>query len=134
MNYSSKIDLFKVFSLLCVAFFIFVMPLSADNASDSEKKQEDKSLNLLALNTKSAIQAEALVKVRGFVVDEFGEPMVGVEVLAEGSDFKAITNTEGKYVVMAKEDDTLKFSQFGVQTKKEKITTSNILNISLSIE
>ena len=80
------------------------------------------------------ISQEELKSVRGFVVDEFGEPMVGVEVKAIGSKKNTITNTEGKYTLMAQESDILKFSQIGMTDKEEKITSSRIVNVSLIID
>lgn len=118
-------------SLLCIISFLYISPIHATNPTSGDK--DNKEPELLALNANTTVSTE-LVKVRGFVIDEFGEPMVGVEIIAEGSNFKAITNTEGKYTVMAKTDDTLKFSQFGVKSKKEKVTSSKILNVSLTIE
>ena len=129
--YSSKNNVSKIFSLLFAASLMCTATVDADNPKSGEPL-DDKETELLASNTKADVQVSiSLVKVRGFVVDEFGEPMVGVEVFAEGSHFKTITNTEGKYAVMAQEEDVLRFSQLGSKTKKEKITTSNILNISL---
>lgn len=75
-----------------------------------------------------------LKKVRGFVVDEFGEPMVGVVVNALGSDKATITDTEGKYTLMALDADILKFTQLGMADKEEKITSSRIVNVSLVFE
>lgn len=72
--------------------------------------------------------------VRGFVVDECGEPMVGVVVCALGSSKSTITNTEGKYSILANMQDVLKFSQIGAIAKEEKITSSRIVNVELAIE
>lgn len=134
MSHLSRNTFYKVLSLLCAISFLYILPIHAANPASGDKDNEvNNEPELLALSTSTTVTVE-LVKVRGFVIDEFGEPMVGVEIYAEGSDFKAITNTEGKYTVMAKADDTLKFSQFGVKSKKEKVTSSKILNVSLTIE
>lgn len=132
MNHSSMKVFSKTLILVGILTFVNITTSNAHNRSSDSDRNEEREL--LALNVVENADVKNLVKVRGFVVDEFGEPMVGVEIFAEGSSFKAISNTEGKYTVMAKQDDTLKFSQFGVKTKKEKVTTSHILNISLAID
>lgn len=82
----------------------------------------------------SVENSPALKVVRGFVVDEFGEPMVGVIVDALGSSKSTITNTEGKYSLLANKEDVLKFSQIGAVDKQEKITSSRIVNVALAVE
>lgn len=133
MNHSSMKVFSKTLILIGILTFVNIATSNAHNSRSTDSKGSDEP-ELLALNVVENAEVKNLVKVRGFVVDEFGEPMVGVEIFAEGSSFKAISNTEGKYTVMAKKDDILKFSQFGVKTKKEKVTTSHILNISLAID
>lgn len=86
-------------------------------------------------NTKneSAQINDNLKNIRGFVIDEFGEPIAGVIVVAQDSKNSAITNTEGKYTIKALETDILKFSQIGMTDKEEKITSSRIVNVELSM-
>lgn len=82
-----------------------------------------------------SVEVEQNLKtVRGFVVDEFGEPMVGVVVKAIGSQKNTVTNTEGKYTLEAFNSDVLKFSQIGVAEKEERVTSSRILNVTLTID
>lgn len=90
-----------------------------------------KTSNTEEVTTSNAV---TLKPVRGFVVDEFGEPMVGVLVDALGSAKSTITNTEGKYSLLANSNDVLKFSQIGSVSKEEKITSSRIVNVELAIE
>lgn len=117
--------------IIKVTLFSVLLILVFQNIDAKEPKEKGKieiAAEGLACNT------EVLKPVRGFVVDEFGEPMVGVIVNAIGSSKSTITNTEGKYRLLANNNDILKFSQLGVIAKEEKITSSRIVNVELAIE
>lgn len=120
-NIFTKSLLNKSMIMLVVAF-VFAMNIDA------------KEPKVAADATESVESAQVLKMVRGFVVDEFGEPMVGVIVDALGSSKSTITNTEGKYSLLANKNDVLKFSQIGAIQKEEKITSSRIVNVELAVE
>lgn len=115
-----KTDILKFSLLLAICLFMF----QYTEAKEPNKPTIDEVDN----------HSQPLKPVRGFVVDECGEPMVGVVVCALGSSKSTITNTEGKYSLLANMQDVLKFSQIGAIAKEEKITTSRIVNIELAIE
>ena len=105
-----KTDILKFSLLLAICLFMF----QYTEAKEPNKPTIDEVDN----------HSQPLKPVRGFVVDECGEPMVGVVVCALGSSKSTITNMQ----------DVLKFSQIGAIAKEEKITTSRIVNIELAIE
>lgn len=113
-------------SILTITFVVCF--LSSTNLEAKNPKSEDTKV------LESTEGTELLKPVRGFVVDEFGEPMVGVIVNALGSLKSTITNTEGKYTLLANGNDILKFSQIGAVDKEEKITSSRIVNVELAVE
>ena len=113
-------------SILTITFVVCF--LSSTNLEAKNPKSEDTKV------LESTERTELLKPVRGFVVDEFGEPMVGVIVNALGSLKSTITNTEGKYTLLANGNDILKFSQIGAVDKEEKITSSRIVNVELAVE
>lgn len=125
----------NIYQIRCVIIiasicFFLTTSLNAKEINEVKTSQESETPTTEVV----AETKQNLKKVKGFVVDEFGEPMVGVEVYAVGSEESAVTNAEGKYTVMALESDVLKFSQVGVADKEEKITSSRIVNVSMSIE
>lgn len=62
-------------------------------------------------------------KIKGIVVDEFGDPLPGVNVLLIGSQIGTTTDAEGKFEFPQKlnEGDVLVFSFIGYQYKEFKI-------------
>lgn len=106
--------------LILLIITLFIAPLSSQS-----QNMDDGSLV-------ASIKNESITSktVRGIVVDEFGEPMVGVIVMTNDST-KTTTNTEGKYTIKVKLDSSLTFSFPGTKTKKEKVPSSMILNVSL---
>lgn len=134
MNSKEMILMTQIYSkshILKVALLSILLVLVFQDVDAKEPKEKrEKAIITESLTCNSA----ALQPVRGFVVDEFGEPMVGVEVNALGSSKSTITNTEGKYHLLANNNDVLKFSQIGAIAKEEKITSSRIVNVELAIE
>lgn len=118
-------------NIIKITLLVVLLCLTYQTIEAKEPKGESKK----GIVTEAlAYNSEVLRPVRGFVVDEFGEPMVGVMVNALRSSKSTITNTEGKYHLMANENDILSFSQLGVKAKEEKITSSRIVNVELAIE
>ncbi len=58
--------------------------------------------------------------VRGTVVDEQGEPMIGVTVKAKGSQAATITDIDGNYSLNVANGTTLEFSYIGYTTQTVK--------------
>ena len=48
--------------------------------------------------------------VKGTILDEFGEPMIGVSVVIKGSSTGTITNLDGEFTLDAPADATLHIS------------------------
>lgn len=70
----------------------------------------DKGLNSPA----SVVQQSQTVK--GHVVDELDEPMIGVTVKSKSSNAMAITDFDGNFSINAKAGETLEFSYLGYKT------------------
>lgn len=54
--------------------------------------------------------------VKGHVVDELDEPMIGVTVKSKSSNAMAITDFDGNFTINAKAGETLEFSYLGYKT------------------
>lgn len=59
--------------------------------------------------------------IKGVVVDEQGEPIIGATVMILGSKIGTITDIDGNYTISASENDILQFSYLGFQPKKSKL-------------
>lgn len=74
---------------------------------------------------------QAETAVRGTVVDENGEPLIGVTVKVDGKSNGVITDLDGKYQIMASKGARLIFSYIGYQNQ---IVTVNEKNLNVTMK
>lgn len=76
------------------------------------------------------------VKVYGRVVDNNGEPLVGVSVYAQKTGNGTITDAEGNFLLYVGLGDTISFSYIGFQTQNILVSDRNqsMWNIMMSID
>lgn len=86
-------------------------------------------LLLILLNTSLALAQNGAV--RGKVIDEKGEPLVGVAVTVKGTKIGTTTDSDGQYVLKVATGKRFVFSFIGYE-KKEAVATANTLNITLN--
>ncbi|GLR17280.1 SusC/RagA family TonB-linked outer membrane protein [Portibacter lacus] len=72
--------------------------------------------------------------ITGTVVDDGNTPLIGVNVVVIGQNFAGtLTDVSGEYSITAMEGDTLVFSYIGYDTKKEVVTSANVVDIQLGL-
>jgi len=76
------------------------------------------------------IIAQATMPVRGTVVDNQNEPMIGVSVLEKGTNNGSITDANGNYQLLVKQGATLVFSYIGYVTQ-EHVVRGATLDITM---
>lgn len=69
--------------------------------------------------------------VNGTVVDENGEPLIGVSVLVKGSTRGTVTDFDGKFSLSLSGGEVLQLSYIGYQTQEVKVGNQTILKITL---
>jgi TonB-dependent starch-binding outer membrane protein SusC len=69
--------------------------------------------------------------VKGTVTDNTGAPMVGVNVVIQGTTIGIVTDNEGKYQINAKPNSTLIFSFLGYKTQNVLVNNQSVINIKL---
>ena len=74
--------------------------------------------------------AQGPAKVTGKVIDDLGEPMIGVSVQVKGTASGAITDIDGNYSVNVEPGATLVFSYVGY-IPQEHVVKGGILNVTL---
>lgn len=79
----------------------------------------------------SSISVFAQKSITGKIVDEKGEPLVGVTVIVKGTTDGVTSDVEGKYAVSAKEGSILTFSYIGYLTKEVKVASQKEVNLVL---
>ncbi len=70
-------------------------------------------------------------QLTGVVLDENGEPMIGVSVLVKGSTTGTVTDMNGRFTLNAPAGSTLVISYIGYQTQEKKVGNQKSLSISL---
>lgn len=89
---------------------------------------KDKKIVIKRLTVK---QAGNTVKVKGNVVDAFGEPVVGATVKEVGTTNGTITNVDGNFSLEATVNNQLEISYMGYQTLAVKAQGGEILAVTL---
>ena len=70
-------------------------------------------------------------KVTGKVVDDKNEPLIGVNILVEGSSAGAITDLNGRYSIEAPVGSTLRFTYVGYTAQSIKVGAQNVYNVRM---
>jgi TonB-linked SusC/RagA family outer membrane protein len=72
--------------------------------------------------------------VRGSVIDEDGQPLVGVSVKIAGTTKGVITNVDGEYQIAAKSTDHLEYSFIGMLSQSIRVGTQKIINVTMHVD
>ena len=72
-----------------------------------------------------------IITVKGRVTDEKGNPMPGVSVVINQTSRGVATDKDGKYDILVRADDVLKFSFIGYKDQTVPIEGKDELNVSL---
>lgn len=74
--------------------------------------------------------AQGTFKISGKIVDDLGEPMIGVSVLEKGTTNGVITDLDGNYSLMVTQGATIEYSYIGYVTQT-KIANTNVINLTM---
>ena len=72
--------------------------------------------------------------IHGTVTEENGTPMVGVNVLIEGTTIGTITDSDGNYQIEAGSESTLTFSFVGYLSESVVVGTQTVIDITLIMD
>lgn len=100
-----------VMAVLVIAFIAAMYPISAF-ASDAQ--------------VKTTVAAAQQNQIKGSVVDEFGEPMIGVTVRVKGTQNATITDIDGNFTLNLTKGAQIEFSYVGYTTIVVKYTGAAI--------
>lgn len=121
MNYKlrkmrSKFRL-NVLTALCAFSVIFWLQQTSASAAVTEPGQSQQDAN-------------QQITVRGKVMDENNEPVIGATVLLVRTNGGTVTDLEGNFTVTARISDVLRISYIGYETQ-EVVVTSGSVNVQL---
>ena len=86
---------------------------------------------LLLFGSMDAMAAiEQAIQVKGMVVDNIGEPVIGANVVVKGTTTGVITSIDGSFAIDAVKGSTIVVSFIGYLSQEVKVT-GNFLNITL---
>ena len=68
----------------------------------------------------------------GTVTDEFGDGLIGVNVMVKGTTVGTITDIDGNYSLQAQQGQTLVFSYVGYTTQEAKVAGQRVINVKMS--
>lgn len=111
----------KLRTLLTVFFLIVALKVNAGSFTDSSGK--------LAIENK---KSEADITIKGVVLDELGQPMIGVTIVPKGSPKGTTTDFDGSFtIVVSSTTEALLFSYVGYETKEVAIANTTNLKVSM---
>ncbi|MGO2357281.1 YfbK domain-containing protein [Mesonia sp.] len=89
--------------------------------------------NLLLFLSFSLLTLDSLCakSITGKITDNSGAPLPSVQIIIQGNTSGTLTDFDGNYSIEAKKGDILVFSYIGFKTETHKVTTKNIINVSL---
>ncbi len=91
-----------------------------------------KKAQLLCVMLCCAVGAHAQTSVSGRVTSaEDNTPLIGANVIVEGTTQGVTTDADGRYAIEAKDSDVLVFSFIGCETVRETVGTRTRLDVSL---
>lgn len=83
---------------------------------------------LFSKKEKKAASGKSMT-IKGMVVDETGEPIIGANVLVDGTDMGTITDIDGNYTLSAPANSNLKISYIGYTTQVVKSGAKAVIKL-----
>ena len=72
------------------------------------------------------------VSISGTVVDEAGEPLIGVSVIAQGTTIGIMTDENGKFTLSVPANSTIEFSSIGYVSQSFPLGNQRVFNVTLT--
>lgn len=79
-------------------------------------------------------QTSSQKTIKGLVVDESGEPIIGAAIMIKGTKSGGITDIDGNYTISANENDVLIFSYLGYLSQEVRIGDRAIIDITMNVD
>ncbi|MCQ2114731.1 MAG: TonB-dependent receptor [Bacteroidales bacterium] len=90
------------------------------------------SLALLGAASVQAAAQEQTVTVKGIVLDQDNNPMIGATVMIEGTQTGTTTDLDGRYSIKVKQGQTLQVLSLGYVTETAKVGTKTTIDFKMS--
>lgn len=103
----------------------------ANNYISLRKKAEQKLSKAGNKEIQSAPQPTQSKKIMGTIIDEYGEPVIGANVIEKGTTNGVITNLDGYFSLDVPNNATLQISYIGYLPQEIAVAGNNTFNITL---
>lgn len=70
-------------------------------------------------------------EITGTIIDEYGIPFPGVNIVVSNTKKEAQTDFDGNYVIKVDKGDVIVFSFLGYRTQTKKINKNNIISFAM---
>ncbi|MDR3340387.1 MAG: TonB-dependent receptor [Candidatus Symbiothrix sp.] len=84
-----------------------------------------------ALMTSLGVLQAQTGSISGTVIDDVGDPLMGVTVLVKGTNNAVLTNRDGNYTIQAEKNATLVFSYVGMKPHEEVVNGRGRIDVEL---
>lgn len=99
--------------------------------TDISYKQDNNNLIVLTLKATSPKQSNNDQKIKGTVVDESKQPVIGANIVVEGTTNGTITDLDGNFSLQVPENAELRVSYIGYLDQRVKVGKNTSLHIIL---
>lgn len=97
-----------------------------------KKKFIKKTLLIIVFSGISTVLVLSQIRVRGTIVDNKNEPLVGVNVMIKGTNRGTVSDSNGEFSIEVQDQNSiLVFSYLGYKTVEKNIPSNGILNVML---
>jgi len=86
---------------------------------------------ILSTELQTTPQEDGKKKVTGVIKDEFGEPLIGVNVLEKGTANGTVTDIDGRYSIEVPDNAILQISYIGYQQYEQSVVGQSVINIQI---
>lgn len=87
--------------------------------------------NYIIITEKKSTLTQTPKDIKGKVVDESGEPLIGVNISVDGNSTGTITDFDGNFAIKAPENSTLKVSYIGYATQMVTVSKKDFYPITM---
>lgn len=106
----------------------FIWGLSAAMSISAAQMMAEVSIDGRNVGTQIVNQVKSIT---GTIIDETGEPMIGVSVLVQGTTTGTVTDLDGKFTLEVPANATLVISYIGYKTQNVKVGSQNTFAIKM---
>jgi len=86
---------------------------------------------ILSKNSLKPITQQTGHRVKGLVIDELGDPVIGANVVEKGTTNGVVTDMDGNYTLSVSENAVLQISYIGYTTQEIIVGNRNVIDVKL---